>query len=648
MGWIEDLKKSITDSIKSDISREMEDMNKMTWEDSANQDKNAKVENKEDLIQGKAIITDPYYDQASSGFFLTKGKTNRIANKTLRDITIRDWLVSTILQIRGDTVLRFSRPLEKKYDMGFKFIKVDRGSEELTDEDKQNIKALESFIQNCGRLEGTPRGEEMSFGDFVKLTTADALTFGHVAVEKVLTRTGSLHRFRPLTAETVYRVNPTVNKDVMAQQVKTANETYKKKRSDNDPIGDGQVNEPPIDYYKYVQMSVDGRTLAAFGDEDMVFKLFSPKNFPDSNGYSISMVEQAVIMITNHLNVESYNANYFTHGYAARGILHLKGTVTQNSLASFRRQFYNTISGSNNAWRTPIVSGLDEVQWIPMSGSAREMEYINFNSHIMRSICSQFQIDPIEVGLDYLTTANGRAASQAKESGQFKITYSRERGLIPILMFIEDLVNNDIVPALDPALAKMYRFKFYGYTDETAQTDLALRQGQMTTFASMNDLLRWEEKSPIDNPIANVPMNQAFWGLVEKNLTRGEIREQFFGDVGASKRPELQYIPGDPMFASWQQMLLTINNMKKQEAMQQQQMEQQNQLQEQQEAREQEKHDHEIATTRGEHARLAVAAGQSPRSLQDIAKEAGATGSSNIGGKVLANPINVMAREDKE
>jgi hypothetical protein len=135
---------------------------------------------------------------------------------------------------------------------------------------------------------------------------------------------------------------------------------------------------------------------------------------------------------------------------------------------------------------------------------------------------------------------------------------------------------------------------------------------------------------------------------VEKNLTRGEIREQFFGDVGASKRPELQYIPGDAMFASWQQMLLTINNMKKQEAMQQQQMEQQSQLEQQQEAREQEKHDHEIATTRGEHARLAVAAGQSPRSLQDIAKEAGATGSSNVGGKVLANPINIMAREDKE
>jgi hypothetical protein len=451
MGWIEDLKKSIVDSVKDDVS-------KMTWSEAEAPTKDAKQEEKPDLIQSKAILTDPYYDQTSSGFFLTKGKTNRITNKTLRDITIRDWLVNTILQIRGDTVLRFSRPQDKKYDMGFRFLKTDNS--EISEDDKEHIKILQDFISNCGRRDGTPKGEEMGFGDFVKLVTADALTFGHVAVEKVLTRSGSLHRFRPLTAETVYRVNPTVNRDVMSEQVKTANTQYKRKRSDNDPNGDGQLNEPPIEYYKYVQMSVDGRTLAAFGDEDLVFKIFNPKNFPDSNGYSVSMVEQAVIMITNHLNVEAYNSNYFTHGYAARGILHLKGTVTQNSLASFRRQFYNTISGSNNAWRTPIVSGLDEVQWIPMSGSAREMEYINFNSHIMRSICSQFQIDPIEVGLDYLTSANGRGAATAKESGQFKITYSRERGLIPILMFIEDLINNDIVPMLSQELAKKYKFKF--------------------------------------------------------------------------------------------------------------------------------------------------------------------------------------------
>jgi hypothetical protein len=540
-------------------------------------------------------------------------------------------------------------------DMGFRVVKRNR-KEEMTAEDHDNIRNLEDFIYRCGRTEQVPKGEEMTFGDFLKLAVWDALVIGHVSVEKVLTRSGGLHRFRPLPSESIYRIDPGVNRNTLEEQIKAAQATYGKPRSDNDPKGHGTTNLADIDYYKYVQVSVDGRTLNVFGDQDLVFKLFNPKNLADANGYSVSMVEQAVNLVTNHLNVESYNSNYFTHGYAARGILHLKGTVTQNGLAAFRRQFYNTISASNNAWRTPIVAGLDDVQWISMSGSAREMEYINYNSHIMRSICAQFQIDPIELGLDYLTSANGRSAGGAKESGQFKITYSRERGLIPLLMFFEDLVNTDILPALDKDLASKYEFKFFGYTDETPQTEVTLRQAQMTTFASMNDLLRWEEKEKLSLAIADVPLNQAFMQLVEKNMTRGEIREYFLGDKGASKNPMLQYIPGDPMFLPFQQMLLTKEQMKKQEEQQQQQMEaqQQQQMAEDQkdatkDKREQQAHDHDMAAQRSEHARLAVSAGQSPiADLRDAAKATGASAASNVEGRVMANPINVAAQTEGE
>jgi phage portal protein BeeE len=129
-----------------------------------------------------------------------------------------------------------------------------------------------------------------------------------------------------------------------------------------------------------VQVSLDQTILAVFGDEDMVFKLFNPQNFLDSMGYCYSPLELAIINVTNHLNTENYNANFFTQGYAARGVLHLKGTVTQSQLHAFRRQFYNNINGAQHAWKTPIIAGLDDINWVPMSGSARDMEYINFNN----------------------------------------------------------------------------------------------------------------------------------------------------------------------------------------------------------------------------------------------------------------------------
>lgn len=604
-------------------------------------------------IGRKGIIEDPYFDQHGNQVNY-KMKMSRIHNRTLKEVSLRDWLVSTIIQCRIDTLLRFSRPEHRRFEMGFRVVKRDEKSE-YTDDDKKEIAALEDFIYHCGRRDKTPKDDQMLFGEFLKLIVRDALTFGHVAIEKVKTRSGGLHRLRPLPAESVYLINKNLSKEQVEAGSKAAQSAHRKPRSDNDPRQDQQVNEAKNKYDKYVQVSYDQRPLANFGDADMIFALANPQNFADSNGYCYSALELAIINVTNHLNVESYNANFFTQGYAARGILHLKGTVTQNQLSNFRRQFYNTITGHQNAWRTPIVAGLDEVQWVPMSASAREMEYINFNNHIMRIICSQFQIDPMELGLDYLISANGRG-SQQQANNEYKIVYSRERGLLPLLMFVEDLINSQVIPAIDRTLSEKYKFAFTGYTDETPQTEIALQQAQMTVWKSMNDLLQDSQKPKIKESIADLPLNQAFWALVEKNYTKGEIREKFFGDKDASKRKELAYFPGDQAFLAWSQVLMAVETSKDQKkAMLEQQQQQEAAMQAQAEEkemnrrhaegkhnREEEAHRHEMETAKAEAAANAVKHGNS---LVDAAKASGATRATNVGGHVLANPLNKLPKE---
>lgn len=600
-------------------------------------------------IGRKAIVDDPYFENLTHQVNV-KHKLSRLSNRMLKEVSVRDWLVSSIVQCRVDTLLRFSRPEHKRFEMGYRLVKKDKSSE-YSKEELEEISALEDFIYHCGRKEGTPANERMLFGEFLKLTVRDALTFGHVAVEKVKTRAGGLHRFRPLPAESVYLINKRLSKEQIKEQEKSAKQTYNKPLSNNDPKKDQKTHESDIDYYKYVQMSYNMQPLAHFGDEDLIFKLFNPQNFADANGYCYSPLELTIINVTNHLNVENYNANFFTHGYAARGVLHLKGTVTQSQLMNFRRQFYNSISGQQHAWRTPIVAGLDDVQWVPMSGSSKEMEYINFNNHLMRIICAQFAIDPIEIGLDYLVSGTGRAPMQ-QANNEYKIAYSRERGLYPILMFVEDLINSELLPAIDVDLAKKYRFVFTGYTDETPQSEIAQMQAEMSVFKSMNDLLVQSQKQKIDTPAADLPLNQAFWAIVEKNYTRGEIREIFFKDKGASQRRELQYIPGDPAFMSWQQTVLAIDQSKEQKKMAAQQQEaQQAELQQQQQEkemkqkhaeaahnREEEKHSMEIEQMKAEAAANATKAG----SLKDSAHAFGASKAMNIGGTMVANPINKL------
>jgi len=636
MGFFDNLTGSIRDSLRGDIDE-------LLKADADALPDHAMESDNKGAIGQKAIIDDPFFDQVHQ-HFIFKNKMSRLSNKTLKDTSVRDWLVSAIIQARVDTMLMFARPQRRQFDMGYRIKKKD-GDEHLTSQEKQEIADLEDFILNCGRKDGTPAGEEMLFAEFLKLCARDAITFGHIAVEKILTRSGGLHRIRPIPGESMYLINQETSREIIQKEIASARKMTMRAKEfgDNNPNADLEINEPDIEYFKYVQMSYDNRVLAAFGDEDMIWKLANPQNFADSMGYCYSVLELAIINVTNHLNVENYNANFFTHGYAARGILHLKGTVTQAQMSSFRRQFYNTISGVQNAWRTPIIAGLDDVQWVSLTGSAREMEYLNYNNHLMRALCTQFQIDPVELGLDYLTSSTSGASMQ-QANNEYKITYSRERGLMPLLMMFEDTINGNIIPAIDKELAKKYEFKFVGYTDETPQTNVALLQAEMTVNASMNDLLRASEKEATKHPIFDLPLNQTFWELANSLLTKAEQRELFLDDKQAKGKRELAYFPGDPAFMGWQQMLMTLDRSKQQDKMQaqqmqaeQQQQEQAGQQQEQQGQREQEQHDSEMDDQKARQAHAAV----QHESLKDSAKASGAASKPlNIGGKMVSNPLN--------
>ncbi len=1023
MGFFDDLTKNIKDALSGDIDEMLKgDGNHLT-------EKPQEIASNEGSIGQKAIITDPFFDQVHQ-HFIFRNKLSRISNKTLKDTSVRDWLVSAIIQARCDTMLRFARPQRKNLDLGYVIRKKDTHSE-VSAADKEIIANVEDYIYHCGRKDKVPPGEEMLFGEFLKLATRDAITYGHVAVEKILTRRGSLHRFRPLPSEAMYLINPKTNKSIIAKEIAMARTTYKMKQNmfgGNNPEAVQEFNDPDIEYFKYVQMSYDNRVLAAFGDEDMIWKLFNPQNFSDAMGYCYvpktayvlmadgthkfvedveegdevithtgnirkvydlkqrtyddtivivepygmspqvvtkehpllvakegvtakdfvrfqdnietkwmsasdvkvgdyivvprlsfennqqnidlskygsvrksdglvyssdrgrvglppvvamstdiawliglyagdgcilnkksvridlsahegylldrissacsqlgltptfretesnihvsihskvfadfildqvpgkvttkkisklifnstkeqkvaficgyieadgnvskfnkkitaasvsselaygianifnslgylckvkkskngphgdifnlkfprvfeklgiqtlksvvitdatrktyisddknfyvrvrkvssekyvgkvynfeveedhsyivnqaathncySPLELAIVAITNHLSVENYNSNFFTHGYAARGILHLKGTVTQAQLTAFRRQFYNTISGAQNAWRTPIIAGLDEVQWVPLSGSAKEMEYLNYNNHLMRSLCTQFQIDPIELGLEYLANSSARGGGQQQANNEYKINYSRERGLIPILMMFEDMINCSILPALDREIAAHFEFKFTGIDEDSPQTQVAQLQAEMTVHSTMNDLLRAAGKETMKHVVGDLPLNQTFWALVEKNMTKAEIRRDFFGDKTAMDKRELAYFPADPAFMGWTQLLLTMDRSRAQDKIQADQMkaqqaqaDQQTQqaasqqgLDEKKHDREQEAHDMEMNQMKARQAHAAVA----HESLKDSAKQFGAGSKALVGpdGTPMANPIN--------
>ena len=73
-------------------------------------------------IGRKAIIEDPFFDHMTRSTIF-KYRTSRLSNKMLKDVSLRDWLVSAIIQIRCDTAVMFTRPKRDKFDTGYKVIK---------------------------------------------------------------------------------------------------------------------------------------------------------------------------------------------------------------------------------------------------------------------------------------------------------------------------------------------------------------------------------------------------------------------------------------------------------------------------------------------------------------------------------------------
>jgi hypothetical protein len=494
------------------------------------------------LTGRKAFITDPYLEVSSSqGSY--RSKFTRLSNRMLREASMRDTIISAVIRHRRTQIEAFCNIPHTRFDTGFSWLRRD--GRDLEDGDMEEISKLASWMYHCGDVSQTPQDDRSTMATQLGMLCQDALTFGHIAIEKVRDKIGGLQRFRHVAGESIFHANRHMNRDQHQDATYSQLQGLQLER-------EGKVT-PDTEQVKWLQV-IDGKEAASFSDKTMIFKVFQPPSFIDNNGYSLSLVEACILSITRHLQAENYNALFFTHGFAARGLLHLKGNVSQQNLQMFRNQFNSVINGNNNSWRTPIIAGLDDVQWIPLAGTSRDMEYIQYTDHLIRTICAQAQIDPTEIGFEYL----GRGTQQStlnSPNNEWKLTASQERGLVPLLRFFEDVVNHDLMPEISPELANKYLFKFVGLNSENRQQEITRLQAEMSVHASLNDLLRQVKKDPLGDDVGGtLPLNQLWWGMVKECMTIGEIREKFFGDKDASKREELQYIPSQT-FLAWNSQL---------------------------------------------------------------------------------------------
>lgn len=398
----------------------------------------------------KTLFWDPFAIVEQLGF---KEKPSQISYGTLKAMIWRTPVIHAVIQTRINQMASFARVSRDRYDLGFRV--------KLRDTKKAPSKAAQKWIDQAHSmilrtgLTDNPRGRD-NFEDFLKKTMWDSLVYDQMAFEVVPNRRGQPVEWYAVDASTI-RIADTAS-------------TF--------------LNEDDEKSTRHVQI-YDGMIISEYNQEELCFGVRNPRTDIRLFGYGVSELEMLITTVTAMLFAFEYNQKAFTQGSAQKGILNFKGAVPERELKSFRRHWYQLCAGVENSWRTPITNA-EDLQWISMQQNNREMEYSAFYDFLLKIACAMYLIDPVEVNFKYGNS--GQKSTLAEAANKDKIIESKERGLRPLLRFMERNINDHVLWPLN----EDFEFAFVGL-DAKTRSDVADLNTKLVKSTRTVDELRAED-----------------------------------------------------------------------------------------------------------------------------------------------------------
>lgn len=384
-------------------------------------------------------------------------------------------IVNAIITARSNQVAQFAQPARLDPNgVGFEVVPKDQAGSNnpiITKVDQERIKHIEDFIH----FTRNKQTNESNFRKWSRQVVRDVLTYDQTNTEITYDRNKQPLRFDAVDASTVYYAS---RKDGSAPTSKNEN--------------------------KYVQI-VDDTVAIGFKAGELTFDIMNPRTDINSYRYGLSPLEVSLSEVGYHDMTEDFNAKYFSQGGTTMGVLQIKtgeGT-TAAALEDFRRDFTNSFGGVAGAWRIPVISA-DDVKYINMNQSSRDMQFESWLSYLINAICSNYQIDAQEVGFQTKGIFGKSGNSLQEASKAESVELSQNKGLKPLLDFIEDIINFNIMPLFNDG---KFIFRFKGSDVNRRQQELAIIKGELETYKGLNEV-RAERGLPfIESLGEDMPMN---------------------------------------------------------------------------------------------------------------------------------------------
>lgn len=430
----------------------------------------------------RAMYWDPFAIVEQLGY---RDRPSAVSYAALNAMVWRAPIIHAIIQTRINQISSFCTPQKHKFEIGFR-VKMRDQEAKPTRADKREARRLELALLSGGTTGRDPRTSD-SFESFMRKITRDSLIYDQLCFEVVPDRRG-----RP--AEW-YAVD--------ASSIRLANSPHLGPTRDLSQIRTVQV--------------YDNTVVEEFTSEEMAFEVRNARSDMRAAGYGMPELEMLVSTVTSILWAWQYNQNFFSQGSVAKGLLNLKGTIPERQLKTFRRQWYNMVSGVENAFRTPITNA-EEVEWIDMQKSSRDMEFSAWMDFLIKVACSIFQMDPIEVNFKYGSTNQKSMFEGANKS---KLVESKDRGLKPLLRFLGRSLDKYIIWPLNPE----FSVDFVGLDSQTPKEMADLFTQRVRTMFTVNELRAEQDYEPLPAELGDLILD-ANWMNARKDFMAKAAAEE--------------------------------------------------------------------------------------------------------------------------
>lgn len=443
------------------------------------------IEASEEEPQG--LVWDPFSIIEQLGY---KDKPSALTYGTLQAMVWRVPVIQGVIVSRLNQVASFARRQQNKFETGFRISLADKEAK-MSPADKKFSKQIEDMFQTTGVIQNN-RLERCTFNTFLRSITRDSLTYDQMCFEITKNRRGQPAAWYAMDAATIRLAD-------------TSSITY---TTDPDRIHTVQL--------------FDNMVINQWTKDRMAFCTRNPHTNIRLYGYGVSELEMLVHAVTAIIWAFDYNQKFFSQGSVAKGVLNIKGTMNADQLRAFRRHWYQMISGIENAWRSPVLNSSEGAEWVDMHSSNRDMEFSQWMDFLIKLIGGVYQIDPMEIGFKYGDT--GQQKSMFESGNKEKLTASKDKGLKPLLMFLEDEFTRYIVSQINPDFC----FEFVGLERETKKELAELNQIKVKSTHTLNELRAEQDMEPIEEGdiVLDPTYVQHLDNLQQQKLQQQQIEQQ--------------------------------------------------------------------------------------------------------------------------